>query len=463
MMKIQQYFSQAQIEQIRDGAAEILSKIGVRVPRQDLRATLQKKGCVVKDEFVLFTPKQVYDKIDAQYFVASPPEKQRPLRTYASAYSNNYENLQGSYEAITNAGNVAMGQFVQKASKIWKGLGPNCPGHPQDVHPELQFMRHAVNSYVWCENYSSMEPVSAKIASYHLDLNEAMGKPAEGLPVYMASPLTIAGESLDIVLANAHRLKSAWVCSMPSLGANAPLNLIAAYAQTAAENIGGALVIELATGLHTGFATNLFTFDFYAMSMPFGTPEKLLLEWMNNEVAARISGRESGYVYMTDIHTNALRCSMQACAEKASLAMAGALHGAQVFNCSGTLGMDELFSPVQLLLDLEMLEHIERIVDGMPVEDFEGDLLQEVKEGVEKGYIGTDRTLDNMDAYVWRSKFYNRQSFGGHLKVPVKMEIEKAREMAEKLMAQPVEWRLDSTLEKEAEKIYAKAEKALQG
>jgi trimethylamine:corrinoid methyltransferase-like protein len=344
---------------------------------------------------------------------------------------------------------------------MWPGLGSNCPGHPTDVHPDLQFFRQAINSFIWCEDFYSMEPVSAKIAPYQFEACEAMGRPITGLPIYVASPLNIAGESLDIAFANSAKLSSVWVNSMPSLGANTPLNIIAAYSQTIAETLGGAVLFEELTGVPAYFGTNLFTFDFYAMSMPFGTPEKLILEWMNMEVYARLGGGECKFVYSTDIHTNAICSGMQACVEKASLAMAGAMRGAQSFGCSGTLGMDELFSPVQLLIDLEMLNHIQHIIDGMPVEDFDGDLLEEVRAGIKAGYMGTDRTLDNFSRYQWHPRFFNRKSFGSYLQKSFPLEVERARDLANELAAKEPGWKLADDKSKQLEDIYKAAEKSL--
>lgn len=462
-MAARNVFSSEQIEQIREGAISILSQIGVKLTRPDLVEKMRRKGYRTEGAFVQFDRPEILGKIESQKGEDVPQPRVRPFRTYASAYSHTYENRDGSYAPITNASNAAMGRFMQNTAQLWPGLGTNCPGHPVDTAPDLQFLRHAVNSFIWCKDFHSMEPVSVKIAPYQFELCAAFGKPMEGLPVYAASPLTIAGESFDILIANADKLTSAWVGSMPSLGANTPMNLVAAYAQTLAETVGGALVIEALTGIPTLYGTNLFTFDFYALTMPFGTPEKLLLEWTNAEVAGRIGGGVFNQVYSTDIHTNALRCGMQASVEKASLAMAGAMYGAQTFGCSGTLAMDELFSPVQLLLDLEMLGHIQRIMDGMPNDPFEGDLLAEVREGLKTGYIGSDRTLDNMYDYVWRAAFHTRQSFGAHLNTPVKAEVELAREKVQEIMAMPPAFYAGEDLEREAERIFGAAQKALEG
>jgi hypothetical protein len=316
-------FSDSQIEQIREGALSILANIGVRISRQDLTDKLSKKGFHVANDYVRIDRMRTLQQIERYAGDIKLPECQRPFNTYTSAYSHTYERHDGSgFDPITTESNAAMGRFVNHASKIWPGLGTGCPGHPVDVHPELQFFRQSINSFIWCEDYWSMEPVSMKIAPYQFEACEAVGRPLKGLPIYIASPLNIAGESFDIAIANSSRLESAWVGSMPSLGANTPLNLIAAYAQTVAETVGGAVVFEELTGVPTSFGVSIFPFDFYAMSMPFGTPEKLLLEWMNMEVSARLGGGVCKAAYSTDIHTNAVRSGVQACIEKASLAMA---------------------------------------------------------------------------------------------------------------------------------------------
>lgn len=456
------FFSDNQIDQIREGALSILENIGVRVHRSDLVNRLSRIGFSTCDDYVLIDRTRALKQIELYTASNSIPERIRPFNTYTSAYSHMYEKIDGSgFEPISDESNAAMGKLVNHASKLWPGLSPTCPGHPVDVHPEMQFFRQVINSFIWCENFYSMEPVSLKIANYQFEACEVMGRPIKGLPIYVASPLNIAGESLDIAIAYSKKLTSAWVGSMPSLGANTPLNLIAAYAQTIAETLGGAVIFEELTGVPTSFGTNLFTFDFHAMSMPFGTPEKLILEWMNAEVGAKLGGGKSDIVYSTDIHTNAVHSGMQACVEKASLAMAGAMRGAQSFGCSGTLGMDELFSPVQLLIDLEMLTHIEHIIDSLPIDEYTDNLIDEVREGLKKGYMYTDRTLDNYKQYQWYPRFFNRKTFGNFLNAKFPFEIDSIRELLHELMSKEPSWKLDEDRVLELEYIYSAALKSL--
>ena len=459
-MKQEYFFTSSQIEQIRDGALDILAEIGVKFGRADSAGKLAAKGFRVSADFVRIDRQTALKKIESQAGDGTPPPKQ-PFSASLSAYPHTYENTDGSLSGITTESNAAMGRFVANAAQtLFPGTSIACPGHPQDTPPELQFFRHAVNSFIWCADFDPMEAVSLKSAPYYFELCEAMGKPVKGAPIYVASPLNISGESLDIAIEHSGRLEHVYVSSMPCFGANTPLNLVAAYAQTLAETVGGAVAYEALTGVPASYGTNIFPFDFYDTSMPFGTPEKLLLEWTSMEVGARVGGGEYGGPWATDIHTNAPRCGIQACAEKASLTAAGALLGVTHFHTVGTLAMDELFSPVQLLLDMEMLAHTQKIADGMPNHGFDGDLLAEVREGLENSYIMSDRTIDNMRGYVWRPNFFTRKTFGSYTSKPFPAEIEQAREKARRIMNMPPAWKISDELEAEAERIFEAARRA---
>ena len=462
-MRQEYFFTDSQINQIRDGAISILSEIGVKLGRRELVDKLAEKGFSTSGNFVRIDKKTALRKIESQKSGDTPPEKtgEKTLYAYSSHYANTYENIDGSFSEITAESNAAMGRFVANAAKIWPNLGVACPGNPQDMRPELRFLRQKVNSLIWCENYWPFEFYSMKTTPYVMALGEAAGRPINGTAIYVGSPLNISGESFDIALEYCDKFKWVGVSSMPSFGASTPLNLIAAYAQTLAETVGGAIIYEALTGVRASYSANLFPFDFYDMSLPFGTPENLLLQWTNKELAARINGGEYWGPDSADIHTNAPRCGIQACVEKASLSMAGAMLGATRFIGCGTLAMDELFSPAQLLLDLEMLGHVEKIANGMPNENFDGDLLAEVRGGLENSYILSDRTLDNMHGYIWKPSFFNRKSFGSYIKKPFPIEIEKAKVKAREIMNMPPVWKISDDLEIELERIFEAAEKGV--
>lgn len=464
MINSTEYFTSGQIEWIIDNAARLLEEVGIAVKNSEYRERLGKMGFKTEGDRIKIDRcrfnaqlEQARAMCDANF----TPQKHRPFITHISAYSNTYEKHDtGAFEPITDISNQKTGRFVNHLTKLYPGLFSNCPGHPLDVPADLQFLRQALNSYIWCEGFRCMEPVSLKTAQYQFEICEVMGTPYESLPIYLASPLIVAGESFDIVMQNAHRLKSIWVGSMPSLGAVTPLNIPGAYAQSIAETLGCAVLVQELTGLPADFGNSIFSFDFYATSMPFGTPEKLVLEFMNIEVWSKIRGQKI-HVGSIDIHTNAPRAGIQAAVEKATLTMAGAMNGAQHFHTVGTIGMDEVFSPLQLVLDMEMLTHVEKIMEGIPVCDFDGDFIEEVRQGIKSSYMQSDRTLDNYKEYNWHPRFFNRASFEAFVSEDLKDAEQKARDLVTDLMNREPAWKLDELRVREIEALYAKAEKSL--
>jgi trimethylamine:corrinoid methyltransferase-like protein len=264
-MKREYFFTDGQIEQIREGALSILSEIGVKLGRQELVSKLAAKGFRTSGSFVRIEKETARKKIESQKSNGTPPERsgKRTLRTYTSAYSHTYENIDGSLSKITTESHAEMTKFVAHAAPVYENLGVSCPGPPPDVLPDLQFLRQAVNGFIWCKDFYPMEVTSLKTAPYYFELCEAMGKPVDGAPIYVASPLNISGESFDIALEYSSKFKGVGIGSMPCLGANTPLNLIAAYAQTVAETVGGAIVYEELTGVPASYGTGIFPFDFY--------------------------------------------------------------------------------------------------------------------------------------------------------------------------------------------------------
>jgi len=73
---------------------------------------------------------------------------------------------------------------------------------------------------------------------------------------------------------------------------------------------------------------------------------------------------------------------------------------------------------------------------------------------MESGYVMSDRTLDNIYDFYWKSKFFTRKSFGAYLSDPVDLDIKKAREKAREILSMPCAWKIDDELEKIAEQIY---------
>jgi trimethylamine:corrinoid methyltransferase-like protein len=108
-------------------------------------------------------------------------------------------------------------------------------------------------------------------------------------------------------------------------------------------------------------------------------------------------------------------------------------------------------------LDLEIIGHTQKIINGLTGDDFDGDLLAEVREGLKNGYIMNDRTLDNINNFSRKPGFFNRKTFGAYSMKPFPIEMEKAVDKARELMNMPPLWKISDEMEAEAERIFKKA------
>jgi len=182
-MRYEYVFTDSQIDQMRGGAVSILSEIGVKLGRRELVDKLAAQGFRTSGNFVRIDKKISLKKIESQKGGGTTPFK-RPFSASISAYPHTYENIDGSLSKITTESNAAMGRFAANAAQtIFPNISVSCPGHPQDAPPDLQFLRHMANSFIWCKDFYPMEPASIKSAPYYFELCEAMGKPVSGVPI----------------------------------------------------------------------------------------------------------------------------------------------------------------------------------------------------------------------------------------------------------------------------------------
>jgi trimethylamine:corrinoid methyltransferase-like protein len=265
----------------------------------------------------------------------------------------------------------------------------------------------------------------------------------------------MGGESLEVVLACLHRLEHLWVGSMPSTGASAPIHPFGALALSAAELIGGMIVLRLLTDKPVTFRLAIFPFDLRAGAMVFGSPENFLFQMLCND-ANRFYGWPEDPA-PDNIHCMAKLPDGQSAAEKAAILVSGALLGARAFSCAGTLSLDEIFSPTQLLLDCEIRDWAQRAVQGVWLgEEAVDDWLAEIQAGMRRGFMGLDSTLDNYQRQAWYPARFERGAIGPWLERGQPGLEEKLRREA-RIRIAGHDFELDLPRRAEIERIYRAA------
>jgi len=179
----------------------------------------------------------------------------------------------------------------------------------------------------------------------------------------------------------------------------------------------------------------------------------------SSEVDAYFHGRPSQPA-VGNIHTLAKLPGPQAAAEKASTMTVGALLGATEFHCAGTLSLDEIFSSIQFIADLEVKDHVQRLVRGLETGCDADATVADVREGLKGGFMGTERTLDRYRDLYWHPRLFERRFLGPWRSASSPTFNQLAREMGRELVA-GYDYEPPTGVRREIEHIWVRAEQEL--
>lgn len=427
------------VQRIVDTAVQLLEQTGLSVRNDALAKRLSQAGFEVRGQHVL-VPAAVscgfLERWRQRVRDEDAPQADRfdGWRQPLTGYFNEYcANLLPAAEKKPVPFTVdRLIQATDTAAHLCRlyGQTPGVVGQPGDVPGELQSLTRCLVGMLCTPGPYPMEPCSMLSAAYLFRLADLCGQRIRKLNVYMATPLYFGGESVDIALAFAGRIERIKVTSMPALGCNAPLDLESALCLGLAESMGGAAVMETLTGLTCDFLVQLHPFDFWAVNFVYGTPETQLLSEAAVDFNAALRGVKSER-RRANIHVMAKTPGVQAAAEKSAMITAGVRGGAVSFSGIGTLSLDEIYSPVQAALDMEMLEQAGRLRGGWPCDEPQdaADMLRRIREGLDAGYMNTDLTLDCLADCVWHSRLFTRYTLAEYHRRDEREAVEKAADM----------------------------------
>ena len=459
----------AQLERIESTAVRILETVGIAVPEEEMRDRLRSSGFRIRGERVWISETQTTAFLDAERtrngnrFSEGPlpvDPKDPRMTVSVSPYPQHVHDLQTDRIVPFDTDRlVEAAKLVDALSDRGVTSGP--PGCPTDVPPPLQPVVQYWVSATYCRH--GQRPVDAKSAEslpYVMEMADALGHPMQRLPVYVFSPLTLSGESLRCALAFGERLSGVHVSDMASMGCSAPIHAGDAFALCAAEVVGSAILVQsLADGLPVSWSIRLCPVDLSRLTMVLGSPEDFLLQLANAEINAFLHGTQWSPA-VGAIHTSAKLPGAQACAEKSSAMTAGALLGARRFGVAGTLSLDEVFSPEQLLYDVEIKDSVQRLVKGLDGDCDSERCLRDVAEGMtQRGFAGVDSTLDAYREVYWHPALFERRFLSGWQGAGEKTIRQMAQAMVRELVDRH-DYALEGQVQREVDRILTAARRA---
>jgi trimethylamine--corrinoid protein Co-methyltransferase len=403
--------SQQQLEAMHCAALRTLEEVGVQVSHPALlHAAAQAPRTRVNDSRV-YLPAALVDEHVRDYRAHRAASSSAPPGDFAieilTGFAFQYlDPRSASLRPMDTPTCIASAKLVDALHA--KGVRGGTPGLPQDVPPQL---REILAFKLGCQHSRTAVHVgvsSAQSAKYVYQMGQAVGMPFH-FPVFCLSPLRVEGETISLALEMLDQGLDVHLNlqSMPLQGVTTPINLPAAFAECIATVLAAYTLLRLA-GVQQDFPIGfeVYPFDLKLGTIAYGTPEHILMSLLATQIN-RFYGNQR--TCCKAFHTNALFPDAHACSQRAAFAAVAALNGARRFQFGGMLGIDKIFSPEQLLYDMETVNYVRHLVDGctLPSEDEIVALLRSVGPAGE--FMTHDTTLAHCRE-LWTSDLFANTS-----------------------------------------------------
>lgn len=450
------------LEAMHEKALEVLGQTGIRVSNKHLLDRIAPhKGFAIRDGWVKIESGIIED------LVAEVRKRRRGDRGDEGAMilSLGYPGCYHVIDLETNRAEPLTTERAIEATKLidslydW-GVRGEAPGGPVDAPPKLRRILQCKIGYEYCRSAGHAPFEGYEEAVYIKRMAEVMGH-SFGMEIYVISPLRLEGISVERALPLLERGECGWIniSSMPLAGATAPVYPVGAFIQGMAESLGGYAVLHMAyPEAPIGFGINAYHFDMHYGNIVIGSPEQTLMDLFSVALNMFYGRGIRGY---RSFRTMAKRVDAQAQVEKASAATVGVLTGGVgTFDIGGKLSIEEVFSPVQLVIDCETARYLTRLAKGLEFgEDHIESSLQAMARCARNGHYLADQTTrrDHKNIF-WAPSLFDHSLY--HTSKGDVDIVERAKEICRRKIAEH-DYRLEEGKKRKLDEIYKEASRHL--
>ena len=463
----------------RDVAQRLLEDVGLRVDHERfVRAIAGHAGVTVNGDRVYLSRDLTDEHLDA--FIARNREQLRPTLPPGDEWSLASDGYSIAVIDIeTDQVRDATSQDLRDLIRLVHSLGlrGSYPCAPQDVPP---IMRSLATFRVCFEESDRIRPfdyLDARQTPFLYEMHRVVDQPFV-VNVNIPHCMTVSPHDLDVFLRwypvwETHPDHIAWysLCDYSMIGINRPLSATGSVAAYLAQSFGTHVLFQLfdpavrmAPRLSAGLPVDLRT-----MGWAWGSPRLHLYAFLNDRVLPALCGLAPAEYCASHGFLCTSSCAVDARSgmEKMATGLTAALQGARHFGGAGNLAVDDLFSGVQLLLDVEIFEYIKELVGAFSpsplLMDTDGlyEVIREVAEGEAEFYSHPD-TAAKVRALMPASPRRPSEKLRSWLLHQTNLKDRLRQECRERLAAEPT-WQLEEGKRRELARIYHAAEKALLG
>jgi trimethylamine--corrinoid protein Co-methyltransferase len=447
-----------------DKAMRILAEIGVRIPNDRMLEVLAGFGATIdrKAQMVFIPPARIQNLLDTSAKFALAPDS--PILIFAGAYPQYYMPPGARKAQPHTLDSVAtMTRLVdelQNVHIVYDGMGvpSDVPAILQPLYMRLLVWKHTRKGGCGQIQVTDLCPYAVEMGQVMVDSRGGKLSDHAFLNIELISPLQLGKEEATQFVYFWERGLPAYVGSILSAGGTAPATLAGTLALQLAENL---LVNCLNRAFYDQRAlhiTNSTTvLDMKRAVFQYGRPELGLTHLAMGQIARHCGATFGANSFLGDAKFPSCEMGMQ----KAINAIPAILAGTVSLGNVGLLSVDEIGSPLQLIIDNEYAGALQRFGRGFEIDEetLAFDLIRETGPG--GFFTGTEHTALHYRREHWQPAFFSSEMYNSWIAKNNKIDIEHATDRFHDLTKSQKEPYLGEDAERALREIIARAEREL--
>ncbi len=466
----------------RDVAQRLLEEVGLKVRNPGFVKTLQgQKGVRVEGERVHLS-RPLTDRFMEEYIgqtraaLIKSDGEQKPGLEW-TLRCNGFSIMVIDVE--TDEARPATCRDLRDLIRLVRsfGMSGSYPCTPQDVPPLMRALACFKICWQESDNIRPFDYMDVRQTPYLLEMHRVMGKPFT-INVNVPQAMTVSEHDIDIFMKyypvwkrNHSEIAFYSICDYPMLGVSKPITATGSLTSYLSQSFGTYMLfklfdpdVEMLPRLSAGFPVDLQT-----LCWAYGSPRRHLYDFLNSRALPALCGlRPEEYAPSAgSLDTGSCAVDVRAGIEKTSSALVSALQGARYFTGAGNLAVDDLFSGVQLVIDVEIFEYVKELVQSfsphpdLVTMDGVYEVLQDVAMGTDEFYSHPD-TAAKVRHLLPVSKRRPAEKLRAWMAHRQNLKERAREECIERIRTQPP-FQLAAKQSAELETIYARAERELAG
>ena len=463
------FFSREQIRLLRDHVLNLLEEQGVQLDEHpEMFQILSAAGAQVDDKaHMVRFPRRMVEKhlemVPKKFILgARNPEKTLPLpHPDGSFYARTGTGAHGwidpettDYRKVTRSDLAHWAKLVNhldQISFIPFLFANDVPNETADVHG-LSTLLNNTDKHVWVQPYSiGSIPYLLKMAELIAGGKQALKtNPVISIIACSLTPRCFKDMDIEIILQSGRASIPIHACSLPGAGGTAPVTVPGVILLAAAEIIAMAVMAQsVAPGTPVIASPIIFSMDMQSgRSLQSSADAQKAASGANQLIKAAFQLPTHNYGSGTD----AVHLGAQSQVERTMLSMLMALSGSDILGGAGQLETATAVSPLQLIIDDEILATIRHTVSGISLDDDQLALKEIAAIEPSQHFLMNDHTLKHCRT-GYRPHLFFRQTRDKWAKDGKKGLMEKTLDTYRTIMAKSNPCRLAADVASKLESI----------